>query len=195
MESPENERGHEHGEQTRPADLPPDLAVKNEGAAPERDHQILCEEDKSCADAAEDTMHFPAPAIKQGLESVHDGGEHRVEKYRPSEGDFNMAVEQLHAHRVPEKTRDEGERQHERKRQRHGPVKNDHWHDVNMGVVHPIERGEEDLDDLGEKDERHEDKEENHRGKSEIRISKSETISKALILKTRCLTNAKVLLI
>ena len=65
--------------------------LKRMRAAAKRNHQILREENKRRADAAENTMHFPATPIKQGLETVHDGGEHRVEEYRPSEGDFNTA--------------------------------------------------------------------------------------------------------
>src|SRR5678815_1690246 len=109
MERPKDQRSHEHGEKTGPADLPPDLAIENEGAAPKGNHEILCEENKGGADAAKNTMHFPPPAIKQGLETVHDGGEHRVEQYRPSEGNFNMCVEHLNGHCVPEETRDKGE--------------------------------------------------------------------------------------
>src|SRR4051812_46578649 len=76
MERPEDKRSHEHGEKTRPADLPPHLVIENKGAAPKRNHEILCEENKGGADAAKNTMHLPPPAIKQGLETVHDGGEH-----------------------------------------------------------------------------------------------------------------------
>ena len=102
-------------------------------------------------------MHFPSTPIKQGLESVHDGGEHRVEEYRPSEGDFNIRAEHLHGHRVPEKAGDKSETKHERKGQRHRAVKDDYRHDVNVGVKHPVERRDENLDDLRDENEHDED--------------------------------------
>ena len=107
-------------------------------------------------------MHFPSTSIKQGLESVHDGGEHRVQEYRPSEGDFNIRFEHLNGHRVPEKTGHKGETKHERKRQHHRAVKDNHRHDVNVGVKHPFERRDKNLNDLRDKNEGNQDEEENH---------------------------------
>ena len=78
-----------------------------------------------------------------------------------------MRIEHLHCHRVPEKTRDKGERQHERKRKRHRPVKNNHRHDINVRIEHPIERRDEDLDKLGDENERNENEEENHGGEND----------------------------
>ena len=115
-------------------------------------------------------MHLPSTPNKQGLESVHDGGEHRVEEYRPSEGDFNIRVEHLHGHRVPQETRDKSETKHKRKRQCHGAAKDDHRHDVNVGVKHPVERRDEDLDNLRDENEHDEDEEKNHDNDFDIRI-------------------------
>ena len=55
---------------------------------------------------------------------------------------------------------EEGQREHEWKRQRHRAVENNHRHDINVRVVHPLERRDEELRDL--RDE-HEDEEDNER--------------------------------
>src|SRR5262245_19629836 len=115
-------------------------------------------------------MHLPSTPNKQGLESVHDGGEHRVKEYRPSEGDFNIRVEHLHGHRVPEETRDKSETKHKAKRQRHGAAKDDYRHDINVGVKHPVERRDENLGNLRDKNEHDENEEEHHEKDFDIPI-------------------------
>src|SRR5438477_13114209 len=63
---------------------------------------------------------------------------------------------------IEQETRPECQHQHKRKRQRHGPVKHEHGRDVNMRVIHPIERRNKKLRDLGHENEKHQNHEENH---------------------------------
>ena len=80
-------------------------------------------------------------------------------------------VEHLHRHRVPEKSGDKSERQHERQRQRHRAVKNDNRDDVKVGIKHPVQRRDEDLDELGDANQHHKKDEKDHGVKFEIRVS------------------------
>ena len=120
-------------------------------------------------------MHFPTTPIKQGLETMHNGGEHRVEVVSTSQRRFQRArIKHLHGHCVPKKAGDKSEHEHEWKRQRHCAVKDDHRDDVNVGVKHPVERRNENFDDLREENEDDEKDEEDHRGNFELRIPNSE---------------------
>src|SRR5207244_4681380 len=54
------------------------------------------------------------------------------------------------------------QRQHQRKRQRHRTVKNNHWHDVNVRIVHPIDWRNVKLRNLCDQHQDHQNEEENH---------------------------------
>src|SRR6266404_3442652 len=73
-----------------------------------------------------------------------------------------MRAHHLGVEGVEQETGPECQHQHKGKGQRHGPVKDEHGRDINMGVVHPIERWNKKLHNLRHKNETHQNEEENH---------------------------------
>src|SRR5205823_9881356 len=51
---------------------------------------------------------------------------------------------------------------HQGKRQRHRAVKNQDWHDVDVGVIHPIKRRNKEFRNLRDQDKNKQNKKENH---------------------------------
>src|SRR6267378_4274771 len=107
-------------------------------------------------------MHFPAPTRKQRPKAMHDSRQHSVKQYRRAQRDFNMRAHYLCVEGVEQETGPECQHQDKGKRQRHGPIKHKHGRDINMCVVHPVERRNKKLRDLCRENEKHQDDEENH---------------------------------
>src|SRR6266481_5069763 len=93
---------------------------------------------------------------------MHDSRQHSVEQYRPSQRNFNLRPDHLHGERVQQEASIQGQGEHERERQRHCPVKNDHRCDVNVRVVEPRQRRDEKFRDLRNEDENQQNKKEDH---------------------------------
>src|ERR1043166_628092 len=107
-------------------------------------------------------MHFPATANEEWPQAMHDSREHSVEQYRPTQRNFNPRPNYLNGERVEQDAGIQSKREHERKRQRHRSVKDDHRHNINMRVVEPGQRRDEKFRDLRDEDESEENKKEDH---------------------------------
>ena len=81
MQNPESERSHDHRDEARADDLPPRFPVEEKRAAPERDHEVLRENDRGSANTTHYAMHFPASPNKQRPKPMHNGRQHGVEQY------------------------------------------------------------------------------------------------------------------
>src|SRR6266446_7334559 len=68
----------------------------------------------------------------------------------------------MHCKRIEQEASVQGEREHERKRQRHCPIKNDHRHNVDVGVVEPGQRRDEKFCNLRDQDKYQQKKKEYH---------------------------------
>ncbi len=123
-------------------------------AAAKSDHQVLSEQNQRRADPAHDAVDLPAAPDKQRPQPMHDRRQHGVERVLTIRARFQLARSMTCI--VSASSKQPGEprqRQHQRERQRHGPIENDDRHDVDMRVVHPLERRNEELDDLREENQ------------------------------------------
>src|SRR6266404_7375268 len=93
---------------------------------------------------------------------MHDSCEHSVENYRPAERDFNFAPDYLHGERVEQNSGKQRQPEHQRKRQRHCAVKNQHRRNVNVRVIHPIQRRNKKFRDLRDHHQNQKYTKENH---------------------------------
>src|SRR6059058_338920 len=93
---------------------------------------------------------------------MHNSRQHSVEKYRPAERDFNSAPDDLYGQRIEQDSGEQCQSEHQRKGQRHCAIKNQHWRDVDVRVIHPIERWNKVLRDLRHQHEHEQYSKENH---------------------------------
>src|SRR5690242_20945251 len=93
---------------------------------------------------------------------MHNSREHSVDKYRRAQRDFNFAAEHLHGQGIQQNACEQRHPQHQWKRQGHRAVKDQDRRDVNVGVVHPIQRRNEKLRDLGDDQQNEQYDKENH---------------------------------
>src|SRR5205085_10903807 len=73
-----------------------------------------------------------------------------------------MRAHHLGVEGIEQETGPEREHQDKGKRQRHGPVKHEHGRDIDMSVVHPVQRRNKKLHNLRHKHQTHQDEEKNH---------------------------------
>src|ERR1051326_462155 len=93
---------------------------------------------------------------------MHNSRQHSVKQYRPSNRDFNFATNHVHGQEIKQNSSEQRQRQHERKRQRHGAIKNNDRHNVDVRIVHPTHRRNEIFRDLGQQHEDEQNEEKNH---------------------------------
>src|SRR5438477_11796265 len=85
-----------------------------------------------------------------------------VKQYRRSHSDFNFPANHLHSEHIEQDPGVQRECEHERKGQRHCPIKDDHRDNVDMRVVEPGQRRDEKLRNLRNQHQHHQKKEEYH---------------------------------